>query len=131
MSLEVMLGGTCDRIRTDFAEKSEKLIKSYNSGSRNIEQLFQELVKLSTSLDHQEKRHVRKHLSQELPVVFDILTRPAPELSAAERDEVKTVPKDLLFRLKQLLVQVMLIGRMWVPLLCQHVDRALAGSGQP
>jgi hypothetical protein len=52
-------------------------------------------------------------------------------LNAAERDEMKTVPKDLLFRLKQLLVQAMLIGRMWVPLLCQHVERALAGSGQP
>lgn len=35
---------------------------------------------------------------------FDILTRPAPELSAEERAEVKKVARDLLARLKQLLV---------------------------
>ena len=37
-------------------------------------------------------------------VIFDILTRPAPELSADERAEVKKVARDLLNRLKQLLV---------------------------
>ena len=37
-------------------------------------------------------------------MVFDILTRPAPDLSTAERDEVKKVAKDLLPRLKTLLV---------------------------
>ncbi|MEX0907744.1 MAG: type I restriction enzyme endonuclease domain-containing protein, partial [Gemmatimonadota bacterium] len=37
-------------------------------------------------------------------VIFDILTRPAPELSTEERDEVKKVAKDLLARLNALLV---------------------------
>jgi hypothetical protein len=37
-------------------------------------------------------------------VIFDILTRPAPILSADERAEVKRVAKDLLSRLKALLV---------------------------
>ena len=90
--------------RTDFAEKFEALIESYNSGSRNIEQLFQELLALSTSLDAEQARHVRENLSEEELVIFDILTRPAPELSAEERAEVKKVAKDLLVRLKQLLV---------------------------
>jgi type I restriction enzyme, R subunit len=36
--------------------------------------------------------------------VFDILTRPAPELSREERDEVKKVAKELLSKLKGLLV---------------------------
>ena len=35
---------------------------------------------------------------------FDILSRPAPELTASERDEVKRVAKDLLAQLKALLV---------------------------
>jgi type I restriction enzyme, R subunit len=35
---------------------------------------------------------------------LDILTRPAPELSAEERAEVKKVARELLDRLKQLLV---------------------------
>jgi type I restriction enzyme R subunit len=37
-------------------------------------------------------------------VIFDILTRPAPELSTDERGEVKKVARELLARLKQLLV---------------------------
>ena len=93
-----------NRTRTDFSEKFEALIESYNNGSRNIEQLFEELLKLSNSLSDEQERHVREHLSEEELVIFDILTRPAPELSAAERDEVKKVARELLSRLKQLLV---------------------------
>jgi type I restriction enzyme R subunit len=93
-----------NRTRADFAEKFEALIESYNSGSRNIEQLFEELLKLSNSLDDEQERHVRENLSEEELVIFDILTRPAPELTTAERDEVKKVVKELLSRLKQLLV---------------------------
>lgn len=90
--------------RADFAEKFAELIESYNAGSRNIEQLFDELLKLSNSLDEEEERHVRENLSEEELVIFDILTRPAPELSADERAEVKKVARDLLARLKDLLV---------------------------
>jgi type I restriction enzyme R subunit len=93
-----------NRTRADFAEKFEALIESYNNGSRNIEQLFEELLKLSNNLDEEQERHVREHLSEEELVIFDILTRPAPELTTAERDEVKKVAKDLLARLKTLLV---------------------------
>jgi type I restriction enzyme R subunit len=93
-----------NRTRADFAEKFEALIESYNNGSRNIEQLFEELLKLSNSLDDEQERHVRENLTEEELVIFDILTRPAPELSIAERDEVKKVAKALLGRLKDLLV---------------------------
>lgn len=90
--------------RADFAEKFEKLIESYNAGSRNIEQLFEELLALSGSLDEEQERHVRESLSEEELVIFDILTRPAPDLSSEERAEVKKVARDLLTRLKELLV---------------------------
>ena len=93
-----------NRTRTDFAEKFAALIESYNAGSRSIEQLFEEILTLSNSLDEEQARHVRENLSEEELVIFDILTRPAPELSPAERDEVKKVAKDLLTRLKDLLV---------------------------
>ena len=73
-------------------------------GSRSIEELFLELVRLSNSLDEEAERHVRENLSEKELVIFDILTRPAPELSADERTEVKKVAKDLLGRLKALLV---------------------------
>jgi type I restriction enzyme R subunit len=93
-----------NRTRADFAEKFESLIESYNAGSRNIEELFQELVKLSNSLNEEQERHVRENMSEEELVIFDILTRPAPELSAEERAEVKKVARELLTRLKTLLV---------------------------
>lgn len=93
-----------NRTRADFAEKFEALIDSYNAGSRSIEQLFEELVNLSNSLSDEEQRHVREQMSEEELVIFDILTRPAPELSTEERAEVKKVARDLLIRLKALLV---------------------------
>ncbi|MHB1219963.1 MAG: type I restriction enzyme endonuclease domain-containing protein [Alphaproteobacteria bacterium] len=93
-----------NRTRADFAEKFEALIESYNAGSRNIEQLFEELVKLSQSLSVEQQRHVREAMSEEELVIFDILTRPAPALSAEERAEVKKVARGLLARLKRLLV---------------------------
>lgn len=90
--------------RIDFAEKFEALIESYNAGSRNIEDLFQELLKLSTGLDEEQARHVREHLTEEELVIFDILTRPAPALSTTERDKVKKVAQALLAKMKGLLV---------------------------
>lgn len=96
----IRLNGT----RADFAAKFNELIDSYNSGSRNIEELFQELLNLSQSLDEEQERHVRENMTEEELVIFDILTRPAPELNTEERAEVKKVAKELLVRLKELLV---------------------------
>ena len=93
-----------NRTRADFAEKFEELIESYNNGSRNIEELFGELIRLSNNLTEEQERHVRENLSEEELVIFDILTRPAPALSAEERAEVKKVARELLARLKKLLV---------------------------
>jgi type I restriction enzyme, R subunit len=93
-----------NKTRTDFREKFEELIESYNAGSLNIEDLFNQLVTLSRTLGEEQQRHVREHMTEEELVVFDILTRPAPELSTEERTEVKKVAKQLLERLKALLV---------------------------
>jgi type I restriction enzyme, R subunit len=93
-----------NRTRADFAEKFEELIESYNAGSRNIEELFDELVQLSRSLSEEQKRHLRENMTEEELVIFDILMRPAPGLSDGERDEVKKAARNLLERLKQLLV---------------------------
>ena len=93
-----------NRTRADFAEKFAALIESYNAGSRTIEDLFEELLKLSNNLNEEQERHVREHMTEEELVIFDILTRPAPELSTAERDEVKKVARELLARLKEMLV---------------------------
>jgi type I restriction enzyme, R subunit len=93
-----------NRTRADFAEKFEALIESYNAGSRGIEELFEELVKLSRNLSEEQQRHIRENMTEEELVIFDILTRPAPEMTAEERAEAKKIARELLNRLKQLLV---------------------------
>ena len=93
-----------NKTRADFAEKFEELIDSYNNGSQNIEELFEELVKLSRNLSEEQQRYVRENMTAEELVIFDILTRPAPELNTDERAEVKKVAKLLLDRIKSLLV---------------------------
>jgi type I restriction enzyme R subunit len=93
-----------NKTRADYLAKFEELIESYNAGSRNIDELFRELVALSRSLSEEQDRHVRENLSEEELSVFDILTRPGPDLTAEEREEVKKVTRQLLERLKSLLV---------------------------
>ena len=90
--------------RADYLEKFQELIDAYNSGSRNIEEIFRDLVALTGVLTEEQGRHVREHLSEEELTIFDILTRPGPTLTTEERDEVKKVARQLLERLNALLV---------------------------
>ena len=61
-------------------------------------------MKLTSTLTEEQQRHVRENMTEEELVIFDILTRPAPELTTEERAEVKKVARELLARLKSLLV---------------------------
>ena len=86
--------------RADFLIKFEALIESYNAGSQNIDELFQDLLSLSRSLSDsdEEQRHIRERLTEGELTVFDLLTRPGPDLTSAERDEVEKVARHLLRR---------------------------------
>lgn len=90
--------------RADYLAKFQELIEGYNSGSRNIEEIFKELLALSTVLTEEQTRHVRENLTEEELTIMDILTRPAPELTTEEREEVKKVAHHLLETLHKLLV---------------------------
>jgi type I restriction enzyme R subunit len=93
-----------NRTRADYLEKFQELIESYNAGSRNIEEIFRELLDLSSVLTKEQTRHVRENLTEEELTIFDILTRPGPKLTTQEQEEVKKVARQLLDRLKELLV---------------------------
>lgn len=93
-----------NKTRADFSEKFEELIESYNTGSRTIEEIFAELLNFTNTLNAEEERHVRENMSEQELVIFDILTRPAPDLTDAEKVEVKKVSRELLAKLKNLLV---------------------------
>jgi type I restriction enzyme R subunit len=90
--------------RADYLTKFQELIDGYNSGSRNIEEVFKELLALSNVLTEEQSRHVRENLSEEELTILDILTRPAPQLTTEERNEVKKVAHHLLEKLHKLLV---------------------------
>jgi type I restriction enzyme R subunit len=90
--------------RVDYLAKFEALIEAYNSGSRNIDDLFRELLALTRALSEEQQRHVREQLTEDELTVFDLLTRPGPELSTEERDEVKKVARNLLASVRQALV---------------------------
>jgi type I restriction enzyme R subunit len=92
-----------NRTRADYLEKFQALIDAYNAGSRNIEDIFQDLLALSRTLTEEQGRHLREHLTEEELTIFDILTRPGPKLSGEERDEVKKVAHHLLERVNALL----------------------------
>jgi type I restriction enzyme R subunit len=90
--------------RVDYLAKFQDLIDSYNAGSRNINELFNDLLVLSRALSLEQRRHVREQLTEEELTVFDLLTRPGPDLSTEERHEVKKVARRLLERVRAALV---------------------------
>jgi type I restriction enzyme R subunit len=55
-------------------------------------------------LSDEQQRHVREQLTEDELTVFDLLTRPGPDLVPAERDEVKKVARHLLERVRAALV---------------------------
>ena len=59
---------------------------------------------VAITLTDEQTRHVRENLSEEELTILDILTRPAPELTTEEREEVKKVAHQLLEKLRKLLV---------------------------
>ena len=51
-------------------------------------------------MNGEEQRGLRESLTEEELAIFDILTRPEPELSDKEKGDVKKVAKELLAKLK-------------------------------
>ena len=90
-----------NRTRMNYLEKFQKMIDEYNSGSRNQEIFFRELLKFHAELSTEEKRNLSENLTDEELVIFDLLTKPELELTKQERQEVKDVAKELLAILKQ------------------------------
>jgi type I restriction enzyme R subunit len=90
-----------NRTRMDFLDKFQRMIEEYNSGAYNVEVFFERLIKFARELDEEEKRAMKENLTEEELAVFDLLTKPAMELSDKEVQQVKKVAGDLLENLKQ------------------------------
>jgi type I restriction enzyme R subunit len=84
--------------RFDFEEKFRILIHSYNNGSKNIEEVFDELVKFVNSIQEEGQRHTKENLTEEELVLFDKLKTGG--LTEKDKKEVKKTARDLLAKLK-------------------------------
>lgn len=88
-------------VRVDLVERFEKLIADYNAGSVNTETFFQQLLEFSNALTEEEARSLSEGLTEEQLAIFDLLMRPAPDLSDEEKSQVKRVAEELLTVLKR------------------------------
>jgi len=89
-----------NKSRIDYAERLEQTVADYNAGAINVQLYFEELLKLAQELTAEEQRAVALGLSEEELALFDILTRPGPDLSPSEEKKVLEAARDLLAALK-------------------------------
>ena len=97
-------GATRNPTRYDLVARIEDLIAEYNAGSVNIDEYLRRLVELSKTLSEEEQRAVVEGLTEEELAIFDLLTKPDPVLTDAEREMVKASAKRLLEHLHDKLV---------------------------
>ncbi len=86
--------------RMALQERLKALIDEYNAGTHNAEEFFERLASFSKTLTEEERRAVSEDLSEEELAVFDLLMKPAPELTKKERQTVKLLARELLDKLK-------------------------------
>ncbi len=82
--------------RLDLAERFRALIDEYNAGTHNLEEFLRRLKVIHDELTEEEQRTVREGLSEDELTIYDLLTRPEPDLTGAERVQVKATAKRLL-----------------------------------
>jgi type I restriction enzyme R subunit len=86
--------------RVHLVEKLEQLVEAYNLGTVQVEAFFEALKALTAEMDEEERRAARENLSEDELAIFDLLTKPEPELTKAQEVEVKRVARDLLDKLR-------------------------------
>lgn len=89
-----------NRTRANYLERFEKMIEEYNSGSKNVDIIYKNLVDLAETLNEEQKRHIQENLSEEQLALFDILTKPEFDLTEKDKQQVKAAARQLLETLK-------------------------------
>jgi type I restriction enzyme R subunit len=90
--------------RLDLAERFRRLIADYNAGAHNLEEFLRRLKAINDELTEEEQRAVREDLSEAELAIFDLLTKPDPELTESEARTVKGAAKKLLDHVEDKLV---------------------------
>jgi len=87
--------------RRNYLEKFQQMIDGYNSGSRNVEIFFADLVEFAQELNLEDKPAISENGAEEELASFDRLTKPDITLTEKEKQKIKQVAKELLSSLKQ------------------------------
>jgi type I restriction enzyme R subunit len=87
--------------RMNYLKKFQERIDGYNSGSRNVEIFFADLVEFAQELNLDDKRAISENWVEEELAIFDLLTKPDISLTEKEKHEINKVAKELLLTLKQ------------------------------
>ncbi len=90
--------------RSDLAERFRRLIDEYNAGTHNLEEFLRRLKAINDELTEEEQRAVREGITEEELAVFDLLTKPEPDLTRAQAVQVKSAAKKLLWQITDKLV---------------------------
>ncbi|MUL36772.1 type I restriction endonuclease subunit R [Gloeocapsopsis dulcis] len=90
-----------NKSRANYLEKFQQMIADYNTGSRNVELFFNDLIAFAQDLDVEDKRAIAENLTEEELAIFDLLTKPEVNLTKQEEREVKQVARELLDTLKR------------------------------
>jgi hypothetical protein len=89
-----------NRTRMDYYQKYQEMIDEYNTGAKNVDAFYTELISLAQNLNEEEARGMSENLSEEELALFDLLTRPDVKLTRKEKAQVKKIARDLLDTLK-------------------------------
>jgi type I restriction enzyme, R subunit len=89
-----------NKTRIDLLEKFKKLIEEYNKGL-DVDGFFEKLVTFVKELSEEDQRGIAEQLTEEELAIFDILTKPTPDLPPKEKKEVKKIARRLLNTLKE------------------------------
>ena len=87
-----------NKIRKHFLDRLNSLIHEYNSGSRDLDAFFEELLVLAKELSEEDARAIKENLTEEELAIFDLLIK--EKLNPDEVDRVKKVTHELLAKLK-------------------------------
>lgn len=87
--------------RVDYMEKFQKMIDEWNQGAQDADLFLTKLIEFTDSLNEEDRRGIKEGLTEEELALFDILTKPAVELTKSDIDRVKEVAKGLLDALKR------------------------------
>ena len=101
VAAKVLELATLNPTRSEWVDRLQQLIDDYNAGSVNVEAFFSQLVEFARDLNEEERRSLAEGLDEEQLAIYDLLMRPAPELSESEQKQVKKVAESLLDVLKR------------------------------